>query len=91
MDNPAHPATPSNHQTTEHTEHTEPRHADPPEPFPFGTAFRAVCIVVFVVTFVVGVIRETRWGLDSEKIMVFGGLAIALFFVSLWFSELRCG
>ncbi len=64
---------------------------DPPEPFPFGTAFRAVCIVVFVVTFVVGVIRETRWGLDSEKIMVFGGLAIALFFVSLWFSELRCG
>ena len=56
---------------------------DPPEPFPFGTAFRAVCIVVFVVTFVVG--------LDSEKIMVFGGLAIALFFVSLWFSELRCG
>ena len=63
---------------------------DPPEPFRFGTAFRAVCIVVFVVTFAVGVIRETRWGLDSEKIMVFGGLAIALFFVSLWFSELRC-
>ena len=50
-----------------------------------------MCIVVFVVTFAVGVIRETRWGLDSEKIMVFGGLAIALFFVSLWFSELRCG
>ena len=50
-----------------------------------------MCIVGFVVTFAVGVIRETRWGLDSEKIMVFGGLAIALFFVSLWFSELRCG
>ena len=64
---------------------------DPLEPFPFGTAFRAVCIVVFVVTFAVGVIRETRWGLDSEKIMVFGGIAIVLFFVSLWFSELRCG
>ena len=64
---------------------------DPPEPFPFGTAFRAVCIVVFVVTFAVGVIRETRWGLHSEKIMAFGGFAIVLFFVSLWFSELRCG
>ena len=64
---------------------------DPPEPFPFGAAFRAVCIVVFVVTFVVGVIRETRWGLHSEKIMAFGGFAIVLFFVSLWFSELRCG
>ena len=64
---------------------------DPPEPFRFGTAFRAVCIVVFVVTFVVGVIRETRWGLHSEKIMAFGGFAIVLFFVSLWFSELRCG
>ena len=34
---------------------------------------------------------ETRWGLDSEKIMVFDGIAIVLFFVSLWFSELRCG
>ena len=64
---------------------------NPPEPFPFGTVFRAACIVVFVVTFAVGVIRETRWGLDSEKIMVFGGIAIALFFVSLWFSELRRG
>ena len=50
-----------------------------------------MCIVVFVVTFAVGVIRETRWGLDSEKIMAFGGFAIVLFFVSLWFSELRCG
>ena len=70
---------------------SSPLPPDPPESFPFGTAFRAVCIVVFVVTFAVGIIRETRWGLDSEKIMVFGGLAIALFFVSLWFSELRCG
>ena len=35
--------------------------------------------------------RESLWGLDSDKIMTLGGLAIALFFVSLWFSELQRG
>ena len=68
-----------------------PLSPDTPEPFPFGTMFRAVCGIFFVVVFAVGVIRESLWGLDSDKIMILGGLAIALFFVSLWFSELRCG
>ena len=62
-----------------------------PEPFPFGRAFRAVCGIFFVVAFAIGVIRESLWGLDSDKIMALGGLAIALFFVSIWFSELQRG
>ena len=68
-----------------------PLSSDSPEPFPFGTMFRAVCGIFFVVVFAVGVIRESLWGLDSDKIMILGGLAIALFFVSLWFSELQRG
>ena len=59
---------------------------DPPEPFPFGAAFRAVCIVVFVVALALCVM-----GFDSDKIMSLGLLSMALFFVSLWFSEFRCG
>ena len=59
---------------------------DPPEPFPFGTVFRAVCIVFFVVALALCVA-----GFDSDKIISLGGLSIALFSVSLWFSELRCG
>ncbi len=62
-----------------------------PEPFPLGTMFRAVCDIFFGVAFVVGVIREFLWGLNSDKIMALGGLAIALSFVSLWFSELQRG
>lgn len=64
---------------------------DPPETFPFGTAFRAACIVFFVVALAVCAIRESLWGLDSETLVPFGFLAIVLFFVSLWFSELRRG
>ena len=56
------------------------------EPFPFGVAFRAVCIVFFVIALALCIA-----GLDSDKIMSLGGLSIALFFVSLWFSELRRG
>ena len=59
---------------------------DPPEPFPFGAVFRAVCIVFFVVALALCVV-----GFDSDKIISLGGLSMALFFVSLWFSELRCG
>ena len=72
-----------------------PRHAvntpsplppDPPEPFPFGAAFRAVCIVFFAIALALCVV-----GFDSDKIISLGGLSMSLFFVSLWFSELRCG
>jgi flagellar basal body-associated protein FliL len=59
---------------------------DPPEPFPFGTAFRAVCIVIFVVALALCVM-----GFDSDKTMSLGLFSMSLFFVSLWFSELRCG
>ena len=59
---------------------------DPPEPFPFGTVFRAVCIVFFVVDLALCVA-----GFDSDKLVSLGGLSIALFAISLWFSELRCG
>ncbi len=65
---------------------TSPLPPDSPEPFPFGMVFRAVCVVFFVVALALCVA-----GFDSDKLVCLGGLSIAMFAISLWFSELRCG